>query len=358
MRLLCLSLCAAAILAFCCAGVDARNSYLSSHWSVAATPAPASALHRLNLALTQSASGIKELREFVARVSDPTSENYAEYKTQAELRSMLAPSSSVLSQIETELLEAGAIEVDTSSSGDFVTVLLPVSAVQALFETEDGKDVALHVHTHAHSRRQLLRVAHHGSGSPRFRSAHLRKHVQLVSGLIDFADYPKERRLAKQAAKRSFRKRALSAVAAGAKKHKRSVVASKAQQTCANSAPDFGRLRSSQEDVSLSLIVYCSNGVATQDPVNLCSDNAPEIESFTLATSSRGTGIAQYVYQAKELTCQLNQAAGEVFCTLPTLSFDPWRHLKFAASTTFADGTVSPTTTYGAGLSPSSYVVG
>ena len=337
-----------------CLCVDARNSYIASHWHVAPTPAAGSALHRLNLALTQNAAGVKQLKDFVARVSDPTSDIYAQYKSKDEIRAMLAPSDATLAQIEQELLEAGALEVEVSTAGDFVTVLLPVSAVQNLFETETGKDVVLHVHTHAHSRRPLLRVAH-GTGNPRFRSSHLRKHVQLVSGLTDFPDYPKERRMAKHAAKRNFRKRALDA----AHKHKRFAVsgASKAQQTCANSAPDFGRLRSSQEDVSLSLIVYCSNGAATQDPVNLCSDNAPEVESFTLATSSRGTGIAQYVYQAKELTCKLNAAAGEVFCTLPTLSFDPWRHLKFAASTTFADGSTSPTTTYGAGLSPSSYVV-
>lgn len=50
------------------------------------------------------------------------------------------------------------------------------------------------------------------------------------------------------------------------------------------------------------------------------------------------------------LRCQLNFATGEVIVLIR-------RHLNFAASTTVADGTVSPTTTYGAGLSPSSYVV-
>ena len=242
--------------------VDARNSFIRSHWRASSVPAAPSTMHRVNLALVQR--NLPELRAFVARVSDPRHVSYGQYKSTEQIAELVAPTDSDIAELDALLREAGAIEVDVTQSRDFASVMLPVSAIQELFTAEDGSALELYAHRHAHSGRTLLRTRHGAAFKPR---ADLARFVQLVSGLSDFMDYPAERRAAKRAAadefrRRSFRKNtAASGFGVASRRSKRSPVRlSKHEQSCVSSAPDFGRLKNSHEDVTVNVVIYCKNG--------------------------------------------------------------------------------------------------
>jgi hypothetical protein len=290
-----------ALIALCSlAVVDGRNSYLHAHWRVG-HPVQSEQLHRIRLALKQQ--NIEELKQFVARVSDPRHVNYGQYMTLEEVADMVAPSVKQVKKLQSILYQAGALNVTITKSRDFASVLLPVKAIQRLFSFADGSPLQLHSHSHRHSSRRVLRSKH---GAEWSMVPELAEHVELVTGLSDFFDFPSERRAAKRHAARRAQRKALALKAQGE-------VLTKRQASCANSAPDFGRLKSSHEDVAISVIVYCQNGNPTADPVNPCSDFPPIASSITVRLIPRAHDTQIITSEIKDLDCELD-ANSQVVC--------------------------------------------
>jgi hypothetical protein len=333
-----------AAVALCCvSGVDARNSYVASNWesssSLSSSAVSGDTLHRVNLALRQR--NVEQLHALVARVSDPEHVQYGRYRSLDDLASLLAPSDADLVELESVLLAAGALEVDLVASRDFVSVLLPVSAIQKLWSAPDGKQLELRVHRHVHSGRQLLRINDGGSFVPRAEQFPvLERVVELVSGLSDFMDYPRERKLARQAATDKARRKAFAAKAAfetvalessssaapvssdAARRHSRIALFSGKSaaklspfvQSCTSSAPDFGRLKGSHEDVAVTVVPYCKNGQPTKDHVNLCSDFPPQIIGFQLALLPRAHSDMHVSLDRSQVVCENKPDGSAVTC--------------------------------------------
>lgn len=324
--------------------VEGRNSYLHSHWRVAKhSHHTADDVHLLRLALKQR--NVASLKSFVDRVSDPDHAEYGQYRSLEEIADLIAPAESELKELATLLYQAGAHNVTFTKSRDFAHVVLPVRSVGKLFtHAADGSPAKLYAHTHAHSGRQVLRTRH---GAHVKMIPELAQYVDIVTGLTDFFDYPSERKAAKAAAQLRAHAKALNAF--------HQYGAEGVNDTCVNSAPDFGRIKNSHEDVLVSVILYCQNGAATSKANAPCSDHPPAVASVTVRLIPRAHPEQVITMNIGDLDCELN-AASQVVCTFPKQDFPPWAHMRIDAMTTYTDESTSIIGVYGSGLAPSPYV--
>jgi len=362
MRSLSLLLGAVCALASALPLTHARNSYIRAHWLASESAAAPDTMHRINMALTQR--NVKELQARVARVSDPAHEQYGQYASAEEIADLIAPSDEDLDALEDLLYKHGAVDVDIVASRDFASVLLPVSAIHSLYSAADGSPLDLRVHSHAHSGRQLLRVRHGESGVvPRHEL--LRRLVQLPSGLADFFDYPKERKMAQEAATRRFRADAFAAksalVSAPKPRHSRARVSAPApltfaQETCTSSAPAFGRLASSHETLAVPFTPYCADGSVTRDAANPCADHQPEVSEFVLTMLPRAYPKRTVRYTRAQLECELKPGAEAVTCLFPAQDIPAYRRTHLTVQVVYADNSVSAVASYGSGLAPSPFI--
>lgn len=284
--------------------VSARNSFLRTHWA-SSKAVPANTLHRLRFGLKQQ--NTEQLKAFVERVSDPQHEQYGQYMTLQEIAEWIAPSDEKLAQFESILYKAGALNVTITQSRDFASVLLPVKSIQRLFQTPAGTKLHLHTHTHVHSGRNVLRTRH---GAEFVMVPELEEHVELVTGLSDFFDFPSERKAAKAAANLRAQEASFHAKEKGQ------------LNACSNSAPDFGRIKNSHEDVLVSVIIYCQNGHTTGDVSSPCADFPPAAQSITLRLIPRAHPMQVVQMNVNQLDCQIN-AASQVECTVRTQIDNP-----------------------------------
>lgn len=279
------------------------------HWEFTAT-APAGHTIRLTLALKQR--NMDRVRAIAEDVNDPKSPNYGSFLTLPEVADLIGQSPSTLSQLTTYLTESGATHIEAHNTRDFLTVDMPSHLVSKVF------GAPVHYFTHKGSGRVVVRAHPAEVTIPEA----LAEHVELVTGLYDFFDYPKERK--------QLRKQ-LNAASAS---------------TCGSSAPDFeGRILGGEGDIGVQVYIYCANGQPTMNAAAPCADYPPALAGITMNVTAVGGHPTQTVYAPlSDIDCEMHGA--NVLCTMPTQFVSNYARLFISAQFSYSNGQVSEVGTY------------
>ena len=159
-------------------GITAASPAPLGWVAVGETALPPSQLHRVRLALAYTDAQERALSDTLVAVSDPRSTRYQDYVSQAQLRDMLALSPERLAAVMAyvERLHAPAAKTaELAAHGDYLTLELPIAAVEKAFNVTMQRFVS------AHGKATVLR-----SAAAHSLPAELAPHVALVSHVSDF----------------------------------------------------------------------------------------------------------------------------------------------------------------------------
>lgn len=137
---------------------------------------PAHLPHRIVLSLRQR--NVNVLKARFEAAADPTHTDYSKHMTHGEMRALIAPLDDDVLELQHYLFTNGALSCELTRTGDAMTVMMPVSAVNKLF----GVTLQTFRRTY-HTERHILRSAHTHTlpvASP------LARHVEMVHGVSDF----------------------------------------------------------------------------------------------------------------------------------------------------------------------------
>ncbi|KAH9896701.1 subtilisin-like protein [Cubamyces lactineus] len=135
-------------------------------------PAPAEQTISLRLALTQSdPDGVIDS---LYKVSDPDSASYGQYLSKNEVEQFIAPQAATVNAVNAWLKENGLTSKSLSPAGDWISIQVPVSKANDLFNTNFS------VFRHTGSGAETIRTLSYSLPAP------LQGHVDLVHPTVSF----------------------------------------------------------------------------------------------------------------------------------------------------------------------------
>jgi hypothetical protein len=298
------------------------GSHIPSIWQLHSIPA-ADTILSFNLALKQR--NIDKLEALVQERSDPNADKYLQWLDLDSLTQLIQPQAAQTAELIKFLQLAGAVQVDTVLTRDFLTVRMPLSAAEQLFQTRFLQ------FSHQTSKRRMIRAA-----TAAVIPTEINSHIDLITGLFDFFDYSSERKGAMKGQKKEMY----------------------LSDECGSNAPEIGRPKGSERDIAVSINVYCYNGQKSTNAQNPCADHNLPLSSVTVTYNFQGTVYAPVIFIGKVGTEQLKcySQGGFVSCQMLPQAVPPFARATITAISTFANGATSSESTYHAQFSPSPYL--
>lgn len=272
------------------------------HWTASGDISP-DHVHRVIFGLKNR--NVNKLHDIVSQVSNPLDASYGKYMTLEEIRDLTAPTSDAAKSVSNWWMAAGAQQVDITASGDWVIVSIPVRHL------ERALGVPMRMYSHPHSSRRVLRAS-----SRVALPAAVSEHVDVVLGLFDFLDHPRER-----------------------------VPLKKALGTCPPvGTPEVASVRGSESYVNVTVWLYCKDGSVPTDVNNPCATAPPRIATFHIwLQPPQGDAMmhdGKLATGVRGLPCTAGN--GHFACVVPvTIGLPPYSRLNISVETIYDDGTES-----------------
>jgi hypothetical protein len=192
----------------------------------------------LMVALKHEAGAVDKLTDFVSRVSDPDAREYGTYMSLDELTDLMAPHDAAIDAVEEYFSTVcGCDAFDLTLSRDFAVVRISAPALSSC------TGATFHEFTHATSGRQVIRTLDAVQWTY---DAKVGGAIELIQGVNDFLDTPKERKGLVAEARRKLR------------------------ENDATSAPEVRRVRGGSDTLSAALVLYCPDGTVVLEQYGSC----------------------------------------------------------------------------------------
>eukprot|EP01126_Amoeba_proteus_P059303 TRINITY_DN7737_c0_g1_i4.p1 TRINITY_DN7737_c0_g1~~TRINITY_DN7737_c0_g1_i4.p1 ORF type:complete len:721 (-),score=124.23 TRINITY_DN7737_c0_g1_i4:129-2291(-) len=267
--------------------------------------------HPVAVTFALKQNNVKWLHQKVLDVSQPLSENYGRYLSLEEITEKMAPSQEVLNKFKSWAIKSGATETHVTLSRDFFTVVFPAKQLEEILS------VRLHHFQHKTSKRSLVRTL-----DPVYLPEEIEEHVELITGLGDFFDFQQERKEWHQVRRR--------------------------QLVSATSAPTIRKIKGSETDVDVFVVVYCLDGTPVTSLSNPCSGHGPAPSKVTVRADT-------YTASVHLNSGKCDQEPSAVVCELD-VTVPAYQRVNVSAFTTYSTGQQSEIFWYPTLHSPTPWV--
>jgi subtilase family serine protease len=302
--------------------VGARNSEWERHPHLSVTPQTP-----IHFTVTLAQRNLDWLQAEALVVSDPASPKYGTSYSIEAIARHLAPPPAVLDEVYAWLMSIHpTVTVTLGQSRDVFFVEAPVFALEKALQTQFS------FWRHRASRRVVLRTL----DLPETYTAHVPPAVAAAIdcwlGVHDFFSYPSE------------------------KKQLRRLLATAHSPTPSSSAPDIlPPIASGASTLSVSAVVYCANGLRTQNATQPCADYPPMVSVLVLQVADRDNVWSETVQLVPAGHCIADAAVAGVVCTFSPTTIPAFQRVTLSAWAIWANGIEGDKGTFVTPFSPSDW---